>query len=251
MRRPRQFIGKQNRETSSLHLSGGPLRDFRHDEQSSGYFEGGQTLGCKPEDLIHAELRSLEHHRGGDILAKHGMRNPEGCGIFDIGMAAQHLVDLQRRDFLATTIYDFLNAAGQKQITVAVQIALISGPVPIVEESIHVVAGIRFITAEDAGSPHHDLAELANWERFTRLVDDPYLGPDTDAYRSAFAYGRGDRIDRNPSAFRGSIGVPKISAEYSFESGSVVLIVRASAREQGSEAEISCVTTVTLDFGEQ
>src|SRR5262249_4537508 len=132
--------------------------------------------------------RSLEDQRGGDIFAEQGMRYRECGRVLDVGMAAKHLVYLQRSYLFASAVDHFLQAPAKKQLSVAVEISLIPGSIPFAEERIRVFIRIHFIATEHAGSPHHDFSVLAGGERLTQLVDDPYLEAHADARGSSFSY---------------------------------------------------------------
>src|SRR5262249_3056243 len=184
--------------------------------------------------------RSLQDNRGGDIFAKQGMRYRECGRVLNVGMAAKHLVDLQRSYLFASAVDHFLQAPRKKQISVAVEISLIPGSIPFAEKRIHVFIRIHFIAAEHAGAPHRDFSVLAGGERLTQLVDAPRLQADADARGSSFSYGRRGRVDRNASTFCRSIGVAQSSSKCALKGCSIVLIERRPASEQCMKTEIGC-----------
>ena len=71
-----------------------------------------------------------QHDGGGDFLAQLGMGHGEGNHLHDGGMVQQHAIDFERADLLAAAVDDFLQAAGQAQIALAVECALIAGAEP-------------------------------------------------------------------------------------------------------------------------
>src|SRR5215831_3107007 len=145
----------------SLYLTRRPPWNFRYDQELVRYLEGTQPFRCKSADLVDAAPRSLQDNRGGDIFAKQGMRYRECGRVLNVGMAAKHLVDLQRSYLFASAVDHFLQAPRKKQISVAVEISLIPGSIPFAEKRIHVFIRIHFIAAEHAGAPHRDFSVLA------------------------------------------------------------------------------------------
>src|SRR5262249_38883755 len=140
----------------SLYLTRRPPWNFRYDQELVRYLEGTQPFRCKSADLVDAAPRSLQDNRSGDIFAKQRMRNRECGSVLDVGMTAQHLIDLQRRDLFASAVDHFLKAPGKEQISVGVEISLIPSSIPFAKERARVFVRIHFIAAENAGPPHHD-----------------------------------------------------------------------------------------------
>jgi len=103
----------------------------------------------------------LQHYRSSDIFAEQRMRDWECSSVLDVGVAAQYLVNLQRRNLFASTVDDFIKAPGKKEISIVIEISLIPGSIPFAKERGRVFVCIRFITAEHAGSPHNDFSEVA------------------------------------------------------------------------------------------
>ena len=60
------------------------------------------------------------------------MWHGEGHGLLNVGMFKQRLVDLPWRNLLAATIDQLLDAARQEEVSVFVDVALISGTKPTV-----------------------------------------------------------------------------------------------------------------------
>ena len=77
------------------------------------------------------------------------------------GMREQNFVDFTRRDLLAATDDQFLEAAGQMEIAIFVENALIARAEPIAEEGSGGGFRVVFVFAYDAGAVDTDLAGLA------------------------------------------------------------------------------------------
>ena len=58
------------------------------------------------------------------------MGQGEGHHLRHRGMVHQHPVDFQRGNLLAAAVDDLFQPAGQRQIAIAIQLALIAGPEP-------------------------------------------------------------------------------------------------------------------------
>ena len=86
-----------------------------------------------------------------------GMR--EGQALRDRRVIQQHAVDLQRADLLAAAVDQFLQPAGQAQVAVVVDRALVAGAEPAVGEGLGVGLGIVFVARGDVAAADDDLAE--------------------------------------------------------------------------------------------
>ena len=77
-----------------------------------------------------ALLTFTQHHRGANFFAELVVWNRKGDHLLNGRVIHQQLVDFQRADFFAATIDDFLEPAGQAQITFFIMGALIAGAEP-------------------------------------------------------------------------------------------------------------------------
>src|SRR5262249_48928539 len=132
--RPAQRLGKSRREMSSLYLARRTPWDVRYDQEPLRYLEGTQAFRCKSAYLVRGAWPMLQHYRSSDIFAEQRMRDWECSGVLDVGVAAKHLVNLQRRNLFASTVDDFIKAPGKKEISIVVEISLIPGSIPFAKE---------------------------------------------------------------------------------------------------------------------
>ena len=111
--------------------------------------------------IARLALRLAQHHRRGDFFAPGGMRHAEGDRFGHGGMREQHFVDFARRNFFAAAIDQFLDAAGQREIAVGIEKALIAGAEPAVGEGLRVGFGIIFVAGDHVRSLNDHFAALA------------------------------------------------------------------------------------------
>src|SRR5262252_282565 len=102
-------------------------------------------------DQLTVGGRRAEHHRGGNCFAIDPVGDAEANGFSDRRVSEQRLVYLARRDLFTSAIDQLLDAADQRQVTVGVQVALVSGPEPSVCERIGVSLLIPLVSAKYVG----------------------------------------------------------------------------------------------------
>src|SRR6516225_5327415 len=138
--RPGQGLaGKRNRalqlvftrhELTAQELADGRLRDRRDEDVAPRPFEIGEPRGAA--ELI--ELLGLDHaatlDEGGNNLAPALVRDPDHGHLGDCGMQRQAAFNLDRRDILPTADDHVVDAAGDEEIAIAVDIAGIAGKIP-------------------------------------------------------------------------------------------------------------------------
>src|ERR1700736_3472838 len=73
-------------------------------------------------------------------------------------MLQQNLIDLVRRDVLASTDNDVFDAAREMQVTILVEIALVSGAKPSVDEGMRVCFRIIFVSTKYIRALNSDFA---------------------------------------------------------------------------------------------
>src|SRR5262249_34335444 len=162
--RPGQaFAGKRNRalqfvfachELAPQELADGRLRDGRDEDVAPRPRETGQPRGAA--ELI--ALRGLDHaatlDEGGNDLAPALVRDPDHGHLGDCGMQRQAAFDLDRRDVLAAADDHVVDAAGDEEIAITVEIAGIAGEIPALAQGLGVrvrppqIAFERFIALE-------------------------------------------------------------------------------------------------------
>src|SRR5262249_6083377 len=162
--RPGQaFAGKRNRalqlvfarhELAPQELADGRLRDGRDEDVAPRPLEIGEPRGAA--ELI--ELLGLDHattlDEGGNDLAPTLVRDSDHGHLGDCGTKRQPACDLDRRDVLAAADDHVVDAAGDEEIAIIVEIAGIAGEIPALAQGLGVrvrpppIAFERFIALE-------------------------------------------------------------------------------------------------------
>ncbi len=122
------------------------------------------------------------------------MRAAESDRRRDRGMPQQNLINFVRRDVLAAADDDVFDPAGQVQVTIVVEIALVSGAKPSVDESAGVCFRIIFVSAKYIRALNCDFAALIVFERIALFVHDPDAEAGAHPHRSGLAMARRQRI---------------------------------------------------------
>src|ERR1700751_4944494 len=92
-------------------------------------------------------------------------------------MRGEKLLDVSRGEFLTTTIDDIFDSAGDRDESVIVENADISGPEPAgVVECDAVGRGLQ-ITEHPLGPSHRKLARATRWQRSTVVAENSHLDP--------------------------------------------------------------------------
>ena len=129
------FDAEFGRETDALRLACGALWNFRKDANQAWYLEWCQASGREPAQAGCRGIRALgEHDRGADFFTELDVRNGESQRLFHFWMGEQNLIDFARRDLLTSAVDDFFEAAGQEEITVCIDPALVAGAKPAICE---------------------------------------------------------------------------------------------------------------------
>src|SRR5271169_365307 len=139
-------------------------------------------------------LGFVQNHGCSNFLTQRGMRAAERDRCRDRGMPQQNLIDLVRRDVLASTDDDVFYATGQMQITVVVEKSLVASAKPSVDEGVGVGFGIVFVSSKHVRALDGDLAALIVFERVAVLVHDPDPKPRAHADRPCLPMSRRQRI---------------------------------------------------------
>ena len=123
-------------EPDALHLAGRSLRDVIDEDDSVRHLEGSKPGRSETPKFCSAHHGVTGQYDGcRDVLTQARMWNGERGGVLDVGMREQCFLDLGRRDLLAAAVDDLLEAAGDDEIAVAIQHALIAGAEPPVDEA--------------------------------------------------------------------------------------------------------------------
>src|SRR6202030_4503219 len=99
-----------------------------------------------------------------------------------------------RRDVFASPNDDVFHSPGQMQVAVFVEIALVSGAKPSVDESAGVCFRIIFVPSKYIRALDSDFAALIVFQRTAVLVHDPNAETGADSHRSSLAMARWQRI---------------------------------------------------------
>lgn len=118
------------------------------------------------------------------------MRHGEGNDLRHSRMIDQHALYLERRDLFAAAIDDLLQPAGDAQIIVLVEHALVAGVKPAMGEGAGIGFGVLFVAGGDVRSADDDLADLASLEQPSTRCHDGHFraGGCADAARLALAW---------------------------------------------------------------
>ena len=104
------------------------------------------------------------------------MRNAEGCRLGYGRVLAEHLIDLARRDLLATPVDDLLEPAGDEEEAVVIQVALIAGSEPAVDEGDAVGRGVVLVARDDVWTLDDHLTRFPGRQQGQVVGHDPDLG---------------------------------------------------------------------------
>ena len=124
------------RQADALQLAGRALGDFgeeedlaRHLERREAFGAGKRRISCSVA-LTPSRRTTAAATSSPSIVVRHRERDDLQHGR----VVHQHFVDLARRDLLAAAIDDLLQAAGERDVAVGVDDALVAGAEPAVDE---------------------------------------------------------------------------------------------------------------------
>jgi hypothetical protein len=153
---------EQLRHAEPLHLPGRAGRDFSGDRYDPRHLEVGQPPGNELLELVLGGGEALPRDDGGaDLLAQPRVRDGEHDSLGHRGVGEQRVLDLGRRDLLSAPVDDLLAPPAEKEVTVAVEEALVAGAKPAVDEGALVRSRRAHVAAEDALAPDRHLAVRA------------------------------------------------------------------------------------------
>src|ERR1700722_3423801 len=122
------------------------------------------------------------------------MRAAKGDSRCDRGVTEQNLIDFVRRNIFASADDDVFDPAGQVQVAVGIQKALIAGAHPPMHEGARVGFGIIFVSAKYIGSLNRDLSPLVGSKMIAVLVHDADAEAGAHANRASLAVSWRQRI---------------------------------------------------------
>ncbi len=102
-------------------------------------------------------------------------------------MPGERLLDLARRDLLSAAVDQVLQAPGDEEVALPVEVAEVPRPEPAVAEGRPGGGRVALVAGGEAGPPDEDLAALARREPPARLVGDSDLGTGGEADRAWLA----------------------------------------------------------------
>src|ERR1700693_3804772 len=114
---------------AALYLAGCRTRNRLGDVNSFGALELRQTLFAERQNFRFVG-RVLQDHCSSHFLTPGRMRDSETDSLRNCWMAQQNFVDLSRPDLFTAAIDEFLETAGQTEITVLIQETLIARAKP-------------------------------------------------------------------------------------------------------------------------
>ena len=164
------------------------------------------------------------------------MRHGEGDDLRHRRMIHQHLVDLERRDLLAAAIDDLLQPAGDAQIAVLVEHALVAGVEPAMGEGRGVGVGVVLVARRHVRSANDDLAGLARFQQLPVRRHDRDLRSGRSADAAGLAQAGRQAVRRHlVRGFRHAVGFDDRAAESRFELGHHLW--RQRCRRRADEAQ--------------
>src|ERR1700722_8892771 len=112
----------------------------------------------------------------------------------DCRMLQQNFIDFMRRDVFASTDDDVLDASREMQVTIVVQIALVSGAKPSIDEGAGVSFRITLVSAKYICPLNRNFSALIVFERITLLVHNSDAQSGAHSNRSDLAMARRQRV---------------------------------------------------------
>src|SRR5262245_30389208 len=97
----------------------------------------------------------------GDILAKGRMRGCERYSLRHRRMFQKHFIDFTWGDLFPSTIDDFLETAGEKQIALMIHITLVTRAEPTVGKTAFVGRWVALVPKGDIGTADYDFVGFA------------------------------------------------------------------------------------------
>ena len=196
-------------------LSGCGQGDAVHDEHFLRTLVFRQALAAVLEQLGFVGSSGLvQHHRGRHFLAQHRMRHAEGDGIGHRGVRQQHFVHLAGRNVVAAADDQVLDPAGEVQVVICIQHALVAGAKPSVHKGSVVGLAVVLVSAEHARPLNDHLAAFSGGEMIALGVHDADLNAAGRPHRTRLAMLRRQRIRRHlVGSFRHPVGFDQGHAE--------------------------------------
>ena len=134
-----------------------------------------QTQGHEFADLSLRRGHILtQHDRGSNLFAEHCVTRGKCDCLGDRGMRQQHLVHFERRDFLAPSVYHFLEAAEDREVSLFVQSAFVAGAKPTIDECRGIRRCIPNVAQGDVRTHDGDFAAHTRGNRSSVRIEHRY-----------------------------------------------------------------------------
>ena len=197
-------------QADPLHFAGRALWDFPDDEDPARDLEVGDAPDGELTNVFRRRYGvGAQHDRRCDLLAQRGVRDGKGYGLRHRRVLEEHVVDFLRGDFFPAAIDDLLAAAHEKQVTVVIEKAVVSGLEPIARKRGLVRLRGAVVARHDARAAHYDLPGLSAGQQSSSFAHDCDVQPQRHADRTRLAPARRQRTDRDRrgSGFRHAVKI--------------------------------------------
>src|SRR5262245_57838064 len=124
------------------------------------------------------------------------MGHAEGDALGNRWMLGEDVVYFSGSDLLSSTINEFLQAAGQKEIAVRIDPTLVARAKPPVDPRTMVGSGIAFVASRNTFPSYNHLSNVSSGQRMAGLIHDGDVGPGGHPDRPGLAL-RSQRITRH------------------------------------------------------
>ena len=189
---------KLSGESDSLQLPGRPLRQFIQKDDATGHLVLCDPIGSVVPDLdFSRHMSRAQHDRGRHILAEAIVRNRERNRIGDRGMSAEDLVDFARRYFLAAAIDDLLETAGNEHVPIAIDLPVVAGAEPSVDERRAIGVRIICVARRHSRAAQNDFTDFFGRQQISLAIHYRDIGAGCAPDRTGFARGRRRGIGRD------------------------------------------------------
>src|SRR5580700_3205218 len=168
------IVHERSSNSAAANFSSGSRRNTLHQINLLRTFVLRQQFAAMfDERRFSRAMRFVQHHGCSYLFTERGMSAAKGNRRRDCGMTQKNLIYFVRRNVFTAANDDVFDAARQVQVTIVVEIALVSGAKPSVHKSAGVCIGIVFISPKNIRALNSDFAALIVFERITLLVHDP------------------------------------------------------------------------------
>ncbi len=163
-----RFDAEARGEVGAHDLPGGARGQIVYDPDDPGTLKAGRRSRAHARSSEAFRLDAgLELDGGADLLAELDVRDREADRLADAGVAEQDLVHLARGHFFAATVDAFLEPAGEVEVAVLVDRALVTGAEPAGTERVGVGGFVVPVPGGDVRAANDDLAGGAAGQQLT------------------------------------------------------------------------------------